>query len=137
VSTKRSLGGTDEGKARKAARVQDGVRTKKEAEPKQNRSVKNPCEAAGGPAPTRTAAPQTDPPPSETDLLQTVADRLLNAANAGILDCCRASMAALELTSSRLAREPGSRARLVIRARAIRNLLDSGDYHGLIQWLGD
>ena len=49
------------------------------------------------------------------------------AANAGILDRRGASKAALELTSSRLARDPGGRARLVVRARAMENLLEDGD----------
>jgi hypothetical protein len=145
VRTKRSQGGADEWKARKAARVQDGSKQREvEYTSAAAGTIPTPCEAAAvgaaptpSVAPTRAAAPHTDPPPCDIDLLQTVADQLVTAANAGVLECGRASKAALELTSSRLAREPGSRARLVVRARAIRNLLDSGDYQGLTEWLGD
>jgi hypothetical protein len=143
LGTKRGRSGTDTGEAQKAAKGKDRARSGEEAEQKRTKTLAAPSEAAARTVPTHLApetqatAPPPSTPPCDTNLLQAVADRLLTAANAGLLERRGASKAALELTSLKLARDPGGRARLVVRARAIDNLLDDGDYQGLEEWLGD
>jgi hypothetical protein len=126
---KRGYSSDNDEEARKTARVKDGVQTR-------TRTAIAPCKAETGAVPTHAvahaaAAPPAAPPSCDTDLLQAVADRLLTAVNDGCLDCVRASNAALELTSWKLARDPIARARMVVRARAIENLLNAGAYEGL------
>jgi hypothetical protein len=109
---------------------------RKEAERKRNEPIAALGRAVAATAPTCSAAPPASASPCDSDLLQSVANRLLIAVGDGVLDRGSASKAALELTSSRVLQEPGSLARLVVRARAIENLLDDGDYQGLAEWLG-
>jgi hypothetical protein len=141
---KRGYSSDNDEEARKTARVKDGVQAGGEAEHKGNGTMATPCKAATGAVPIDStahaqaaAALPAAPPPCDTDLLQAVAERLLTAVNDGSLDSRRASKTVMELTSLRLAREPGGRARLVVRARAIKILLDDDDYEGLAEVLGD